>query len=134
MPMSRPFPLDVVAVGLGPFNLSLACLMQPLKDFSSLFLDRAAGFEWHPGMMLDDATLQNPFLADLVTLADPTSPFSYLNYCREQGRLYAYFLRENFYLTRREYTRYAQWACARLRTLRFHHEVTAIEHDPASGL
>lgn len=132
--MTRPSPHDVIAVGLGPFNLSLACLMQPLKDFSCLFLDRAAGFEWHPGMMLDDATLQNPFLADLVTLADPTSPFSYLNYCRDQGRLYAYFLRENFYLTRREYTRYAQWACARLRTLRFQHEVTAIEHDPASGL
>ncbi len=29
-------------------------------------------------MMLDDATIQVPFLADLVTMADPTSPFSFL--------------------------------------------------------
>ena len=29
--MTHPSPHDVIAVGLGPFNLSLACLMQPLK-------------------------------------------------------------------------------------------------------
>lgn len=125
---------DFIAVGLGPFNLSLACLMAPLKEHSGLFLERNGQFAWHPGMLVQGCTLQNPFLADLVSLADPTSRFSYLNYCKRQGRLYACYVRENLYLTRHEYNRYCQWAAAQLDSVRFHHEVTAIEHDAARGV
>lgn len=127
-------PYDFIAIGTGPFNLGLACLTQPLADCRGLFLERQPHFDWHPGLMLDDATLQNPFLADLVTLADPTSRFSYLNHCRAEGRLYRRFIREQFTLTRREYNRYCQWAAAQLPALRFGSEVTQLEHDPASGL
>jgi lysine N6-hydroxylase len=126
-------PYEFIAIGLGPFNLSLACLMAPLKEHSCLFLERNAGFDWHPGMLLDDATLQNPFLADLVSLADPTSRFSYLNYCRHQGKLYRHFIRENFYLTRREFNAYCRWAVSQLTNLRFDSEVTRIEHDASRG-
>jgi lysine N6-hydroxylase len=125
---------DFVAVGLGPFNLSLACLMAPLKEHGGLFLERGSQFAWHPGMLMDRCTLQNPFLADLVTLADPTSRFSYLNYCKQQGRIYSCYVRENFYLTRNEYNRYCQWAAAQLDSVRLQHEVTAIAHDAEHGL
>jgi lysine N6-hydroxylase len=125
---------DFVAVGLGPFNLSLACLMAPLKEHCGLFLERGSQFAWHPGMLMDRCTLQNPFLADLVTLADPTSRFSYLNYCKQQGRIYSCYVRENFYLTRNEYNRYCQWAAAQLDSVRFQHEVAAIAHDAEHGL
>ncbi|MEK8032758.1 SidA/IucD/PvdA family monooxygenase [Ideonella sp. DXS29W] len=124
---------DVVAVGLGPFNLSLACLLEPLAGVRSLFLEREPEFNWHPGLMLPDATLQNPFLADLVTLADPTSRFSYLNHCRAEGRLYRRFIRESYTLTRLEYNRYCQWATKQLGSLRFDSEVRQIEHDAARG-
>ena len=63
---------DLVGVGIGPFNLGLAALAAPL-DLDAVFLDRADEFRWHPGMMLEGATIQVPFLADLVTMADPTS-------------------------------------------------------------
>ena len=36
-------------------------------------------------------------MSDLVTLADPTSPYSFLNYLKEKGRLYSFYIRENFY-------------------------------------
>jgi lysine N6-hydroxylase len=124
---------DFMAVGLGPFNLSLACLMAPLKECRGLFLERNDHFEWHPGMLVERCTLQNPFLADLVSLADPTSPFSYLNYCKQQGRIYSCYVRENFYLTRQDYNRYCQWAAGRLDNVRFNHEVTSIEHDERGG-
>jgi lysine N6-hydroxylase len=127
-------PYDFIAIGLGPFNLSLACLMAPLKDHRGLFLERNAAFAWHPGMLVDRCTLQNPFVADLVSLADPTSRFSYLNYCKQQGRIYACYVRENFYLTRHEYNRYCQWAASRLDSVRFHHEVTALGHDDRRGV
>jgi len=125
---------DFIAIGLGPFNLSLACLTAPLKDHSALFLERNGEFAWHPGMLVERCTLQNPFVADLVSLADPTSPFSYLNYCKRQGRIYACYVRENFYLTRHEYNRYCQWAASQLDSVRFHHEVTAVAHDVRLGL
>ena len=125
---------DFIAVGLGPFNLSLACLMAPLKEHHGLFLERSSQFAWHPGMLMDSCTLQNPFLADLVSLADPTSRFSYLNYCKQQGRIYSCYVRENFYLTRQDYNRYCQWAAAQLDSVRFHHEVTGITHEPLQGV
>lgn len=125
---------DFVAVGLGPFNLSLACLMAPLKECRGLFLERSERFEWHPGMLVERCTLQNPFLADLVSLADPTSPFSYLNYCKQQGRIYSCYVRENFYLTRQEYNRYCQWAASRLESVRFQHEVSSLVHDEKLGV
>jgi lysine N6-hydroxylase len=127
-------PYDFIGIGLGPFNLGLACLADPLTEHRCLFLERQPQFDWHPGLLLDDATLQNPFLADLVTLADPTSRFSYLNHCRAEGRLYRRFIREQFTLTRREYNRYCQWAAAQLRSVRFGSEVTRIAHEPDSGL
>ena len=59
-------------------------------------------------MLLDDATLQVPFLADLVTMADPTSAYSYLNFLKDIGRLYSFYIRESFFPLRREYDDYCR--------------------------
>jgi lysine N6-hydroxylase len=80
-------------------------------------------------MMLDDATLQVPFLADLVSMADPTSRFSFLNYLKETGNLYPFYIRESFYPLRREYDDYCRWAADRLPNVRFGRSVTSVEHD-----
>lgn len=124
---------DFAAIGIGPFNLGLACLTAPIEGLDGIFLDRNDGFDWHPGMMLDGARLQTPFMADLVTMADPTSPFSVLNYLKQQGRLYPFYIRESFFLLREEYNRYCQWAVARLPNLRFGTEVERIDYDSAAS-
>ncbi|MFI8482830.1 lysine N(6)-hydroxylase/L-ornithine N(5)-oxygenase family protein [Pseudomonas sp. NPDC078700] len=121
---------DFIAIGLGPFNLGLACLSAPLKDVNCLFLEKKHEFSWHAGMLLDGTTLQNPFLADMVSMADPSNPLSYLNYCKQQGRLYTYYIRENWYLSRTEFDRYCKWAASQLESVRFQHEVQEIWHDP----
>jgi len=38
-------------------------------------------------MLIDSTTLQNPFLADLASLADPAR-YSFLNYCKEEDKIY----------------------------------------------
>jgi hypothetical protein len=68
---------DFAGIGVGPFNLGLAALSQPIEGLDGVFLERRESFDWHPGMMLEPAHLQVPFMADLVTLADPTSPYSF---------------------------------------------------------
>lgn len=120
---------DFVAVGLGPFNLGLAALAEPVDDLEGVFLEARQELAWHPGMMLDDATLQVPFLADLVTMADPTSPYSFLAFLKDTGRLYPFYIRESFYPLRREYDVYCRWVSERLSSLCFGHEVTRVEHD-----
>ncbi|MFJ6199067.1 lysine N(6)-hydroxylase/L-ornithine N(5)-oxygenase family protein [Micromonospora sp. NPDC092111] len=121
---------DFIAVGLGPYNLGLACLTEPIGTLDGLFLEARDDFDWHPGMLLDATRLQTPFIADLVTLADPTSPYSFLNYLKESGRLYPFYIRESFFPLRHEYNDYCRWAAAKLTSVRFGHEVTAVEYHP----
>ncbi|MER7165372.1 lysine N(6)-hydroxylase/L-ornithine N(5)-oxygenase family protein [Micromonospora sp. NPDC000207] len=122
---------DFVAIGLGPYNLGLACLTEPLDDLDGVFLEARPDFDWHPGMLLAGTRLQTPFLADLVTLADPTSPYSFLAYLKEQGRLYPYYIRESFFPLRTEYNDYCRWAAGKLPHLRFGHQVTDVRYDDA---
>ncbi|MGY0386329.1 lysine N(6)-hydroxylase/L-ornithine N(5)-oxygenase family protein [Nocardioides sp. WG-D5] len=120
---------DLIGIGLGPFNLGLAALADPIDELDCLFLEGRDRFDWHPGMMLDEATLQVPFLADLVTMADPTSRFSFLNFLKQTGRIYPFYIRENFLPHRREYNQYCQWVASQLGSVRFGQQVASVEHD-----
>ncbi|MGE4030801.1 MAG: lysine N(6)-hydroxylase/L-ornithine N(5)-oxygenase family protein [Thermoleophilia bacterium] len=128
--MTAPARHDVVGVGLGPFNLGLAALLDPVGDVDAVFLDARPEFSWHPGLMLPDAEVQVPFLADLVTLADPTSRHGVLQYLHEQGRLYRFYFLERMHLLRAEFDDYCRWVAGRLPSCRFGHRVDAVEPLP----
>lgn len=117
---------SLIGIGIGPFNLGLAALIEPVAGISALFFDQSESFDWHPGLMLPNATLQVPFMADLVTLADPTNKYSFLNFCKHTGRLYPFYIRENFNILRKEYNGYCQWVAKQLSNCRFGYEVIAI--------
>ncbi|MFJ9715041.1 lysine N(6)-hydroxylase/L-ornithine N(5)-oxygenase family protein [Streptomyces sp. NPDC101213] len=125
---------DFVGIGLGPFNLGLACLTEPIDALNGVFLESKPDFEWHAGMFLDGAHLQTPFMSDLVTLADPTSPYSFLNYLKEKGRLYSFYIRENFYPLRVEYDDYCRWAAGKLSSVRFSTTVAEVTYDEGTEL
>lgn len=120
---------DFIAIGLGPFNLGLAALTHDLPDADGVFLERRDSFAWHPGMMLEGATIQVPFMADLVTMADPTSRFSFLAHLKAVGRLYPFYIREDFNPLRAEYDQYCRWVADQLETIRWGHEVTTVERE-----
>jgi lysine N6-hydroxylase len=80
-------------------------------------------------MFLEGAHLQTPFMSDLVTLADPTSPYSFLNYLKESGRLYSFYIRENFYPLRVEYDDYCRWAASKLSSVRFGTTVEEVTYE-----
>ena len=126
-------PLDLLCVGVGPFGLGLACLADPLTDVRAAFLDAADGFDWHPGLLFEDATLQVPFLADLVTMADPTSRFSFLQWLKETGQLYPFYVRESFYPLRRDYNAYCRWAAERVRGVHWGHRVVGVTRAAGEG-
>ncbi|WP_425430470.1 lysine N(6)-hydroxylase/L-ornithine N(5)-oxygenase family protein [Desmospora activa] len=118
---------DLIGVGIGPFNLSLAAMLKAAPEIDALFLEQKSCFSWHPGLLLEGTTLQVPFLADLVTMADPTSPYSFINYLKEQRRLYHFYFLERFHIPRREYDHYCRWVSEQLHTCRFGQKVVDIE-------
>ncbi|MGD6817937.1 lysine N(6)-hydroxylase/L-ornithine N(5)-oxygenase family protein [Metabacillus sp. 113a] len=119
--------LDFIGIGIGPFNLGLAALSEG-SGLTSMFFDQKNGFTWHEGMLLEGTTLQVPFLADLVTMADASSPFSFLRYLQEQGRLYQFYFLESFHIPRKEYSLYCRWAAEKLPQCRFGTKVENVRH------
>src|SRR5690349_11846686 len=102
---------DALGVGVGPFNLSVAALADGLPKLRLRFFEQRKEFHWHPGMLFPEATIQVSFLKDLVTLADPTNRYSFLNFLFQKGRLYR-FLNVNFgRVSRVEFNQYLRWVC-----------------------
>lgn len=124
---------DIVGIGLGPFNLGLAALLDGIEA-DGLFLEQRPEFKWHEGMLIEGTTLEVPFLADLVTLADPTNPYSYLNYLRETGRIYEFYFYETFQIPRREYDDYLRWASERLGSCQFDRRVESVRWNASEKL
>ncbi|WXL25990.1 putative histamine N-monooxygenase [Ectopseudomonas mendocina] len=126
--MNQP-TVDIAGVGVGPFNLGLSALLSRHADIKAVFLERRPEFHWHEGLLLPGTTLQVPFLADLVTMADPTHPLSYLNYLHHHDRLYQFCYYDTFMVPRREYDHYCRWAVEQLPACHFGEEVTDVEYD-----
>ncbi len=117
---------DIIGVGIGPFNLGLAALLKPVTEINALFLEQKPQFHWHPGLLMEGTTIQVPFLADLVTMADPSSRFSFLSYLQAQSRLYHFYFWEQFHIPRREYNHYCQWVAQQLPSCHFGQRVETI--------
>lgn len=127
--------LDLAGVGIGPANLSLAALAAGVPGLRAGMFERRKEFRWHPGLLIEGATIQVPFLADLVTLVDPTSELSFLNYLRARDRLFPFYFSERFHLARTEYDDYCRWAAERLDSCHFGVTVTGIDrHEGAFRL
>jgi lysine N6-hydroxylase len=117
---------DVIGIGIGPFNLGLAALLDEVPDINALFLEKKTEFNWHPGMLIDGTTLQVPFFADLVSMADVRSKYSFLNYLQEHNRLYHFYFLEKFHIPRKEYNHYCRWVSEQLAQCRFGMEVERV--------
>ncbi|MEI5099982.1 SidA/IucD/PvdA family monooxygenase [Streptomyces sp. PmtG] len=133
-PTTPDVPRDLIGIGIGPFNLSLAALAHPLTDLNTAFYEQHPGFHWHPGLLIDGATLQVPFLADLVTLADPANPWSFLNYLKTRERLYPFYFAERFHIQRAEYDAYCRWTSDNLPHLHYGHQIDAVRWNPEHAL
>ncbi|MFC7372419.1 lysine N(6)-hydroxylase/L-ornithine N(5)-oxygenase family protein [Fictibacillus iocasae] len=110
---------DMIGVGIGPFNLGLAAMLQEKGGKEALFFERKSEFNWHKGMLIDGTTMQVPFFADLISMADVRSQFTFLNYLQEHDRLYHFYFLEKFNIPRTEYNHYCRWVADQLNSCRF---------------
>jgi lysine N6-hydroxylase len=70
-------------------------------------------------MLIDGTTLQVPFFADLVSMANVKSKYTFLNYLQEHNRLYHFYFLENFHIPRTEYNHYCRWVASQLEQCQF---------------
>ena len=109
---------DLIGIGFGPANLALAAAIEEEGDGAastdSLFLEVKPSYAWHPGMLISGALVQLSFLKDLVTLRNPQSRFTFLNYLQSKGRLDKFINLRNFYPTRVEFNDYFAWVAAQV--------------------
>lgn len=65
-----------------------------------------------------------------MSLADPTSPWTFLNYLRSRERLFPFYFAERFHIQRAEYDAYCRWVGESLPDLHFGHQVDAVRWNP----
>ncbi|HEU5471980.1 MAG TPA: SidA/IucD/PvdA family monooxygenase [Actinophytocola sp.] len=131
---------DVVGIGFGPSNLSLAVALDEHpgnvggRPISSAFFERQPSFGWHRNMLLPDATMQISFLKDLATFRNPSSRFSFVSYLHDAGRLVQFVNNQDFFPTRQEFHQYLEWAAASLSDrVSYNSDVRAIRLPPGTS-
>ncbi|MFI1735517.1 lysine N(6)-hydroxylase/L-ornithine N(5)-oxygenase family protein [Streptomyces acidicola] len=132
---------DVVGIGFGPSNLSLAIALEehgasaPQHPVKSHFFERQPTFGWHRNMLLPSTTMQISFLKDLVTFRNPMSRFSFISYLHASNRLVHFVNNQDFYPTRQEFHHYLEWAAAGLADrVTYAAEVTSIRPGTDGGV
>ena len=137
--MTRHRTVELLAVGAGPSNLALAAAIDELAPAelarNSLLIERSETVAWQRGMLLPWTQAQVSFLKDLVTLRDPRSRFSFLNYLHSVDRLNEFVNLGTFTPYRVEISDYLQWAANSLANVRIEYgrECAGIEPVTDSG-
>ncbi|MFF1462169.1 SidA/IucD/PvdA family monooxygenase [Streptomyces sp. NPDC058330] len=125
---------DVIGIGFGPANLALAIALEEQQiGLDVRFLDARAEPAWQPGMLLSGSDIQNHPSRDLVSLRNPRSRYSFLNYLFENGRLLEHLNLPAEFPLRKEYARYITWAARHFDHVvdygRRAADVRVVEHD-----
>ena len=131
--------IDLIGIGVGPANLSLAALLTTARDrgqtsLSSIFLERNPSICWHSQQMFPGTLMQTEFYRDLVTPIYPTSRFSFLNYLKSNTRLEQFFCSSSIYPSRREFEEYFNWVATQIADIVFAVNVSFVDYDPATSL
>ena len=127
--MQKEKIFDIIGIGIGPFNLGLAAMCDAIPGPNCLFIEQNSHFNWHSGLMIPGTRLQVPFYADLVTLADPCSKFSYMAFLKAKHRMFRFAIRENYFIPRQEYNEYCQWVAGQLPSLQFNRRCESIQYQ-----
>ncbi|MFV0301335.1 MAG: lysine N(6)-hydroxylase/L-ornithine N(5)-oxygenase family protein [Paracoccus sp. (in: a-proteobacteria)] len=120
---------DLIGIGIGPFNLSLAALADSVPDLRCRFVERRARFAWHPGLMIPGAMMQTSFLKDMVTPVLPTSRWSFVNYLVRNRRFFDFMAARRGTASRAEFADYMASVAHGLDSTEFGDPVEAIRHD-----
>jgi L-ornithine N5-monooxygenase len=129
--------VELLAVGAGPANLALAVALEELGldglAQNSLVIERGESVEWQRGLLMPWTRSQVAFAKDLVTLRNPRSEYTFLNYLRSVGRLDDFINMGSFTPYRIEVSGYLRWVAESLRDVRLELGCDCLSIEPARG-
>ncbi|EQA64609.1 lysine N(6)-hydroxylase/L-ornithine N(5)-oxygenase family protein [Leptospira alexanderi] len=106
---------DLIGIGFGPSNLSVAIQAKELGFFDKSkiqFLEKKDKFSWHPDMLLPNSYMQIHFLKDLISLDNPQSKYTFINFLKTNDRLLDFINQGISYPTRIEFNQYMRWVAS----------------------
>jgi len=114
--------VELLAIGAGPSNLALAVAIEELAPpemaRNSLIIEQHENIVWQRGMLLPWTRSQVSFLKDIVTLRNPRSKFTFVNYLHSVGRLDDFVNMAHFLPFRSEISAYLLWVAQSLTMVR----------------
>jgi L-ornithine N5-oxygenase len=114
--------VELLAIGAGPSNLALAVAVEELAPAelarNTLIVEQRDDVVWQRGMLMPWTQSQVSFLKDLVTLRNPRSAYSFVNFLHATGRLDQFINLGCFTPYRMEISDYLRWVARTLRDAR----------------
>lgn len=100
----------MIGIGFGPANIALAVALEEKGyDLDVRFVESRPAPSWQAAMMLDGSDIQNHPVRDLVSLRNPRSRYSFINFLFENGRLLDHLNVPMEFPLRKEYAQYVSW-------------------------
>jgi L-ornithine N5-monooxygenase len=129
--------VEILAIGAGPSNLALAVAVEELAPpqvaSDTLVIERYESIAWQRGMPLPWTQSQVSFLKDLVTLRNPLSRFSFINYLHSVGKLDDFTNMASFLPFHLEISDYLQWVVKSLAMVRIEYSRDCAGIEPVMG-
>lgn len=121
--------VDVLMIGAGPANLALAVALEECGRSGAargaMILEQHEDVKWQRNLMLPWARSQVSYVKDLVTLRNPRSRFSFLNFMHERGELDEFVNLGTFNPFRWQVSAYLQWVADSLEQVRVRYNARA---------
>ncbi|WP_068026031.1 SidA/IucD/PvdA family monooxygenase [Nocardia mexicana] len=131
------YDVDVLAIGAGPANLALAVALEESGATAlaenTLLLEQHPDVKWQRNLLLPWARSQVSFLKDLVTLRNPRSRYSFLNFLHERRQLDEFVNLSTFNPYRWELSEYQQWVAHSLEHVRVRYGARVRQAEPRRG-
>ncbi|GIG59846.1 L-ornithine N(5)-monooxygenase [Longispora fulva] len=116
-------------IGAGPSNLALAVALEecgsPEVAANSMIIEQYEDVKWQRNLLLSWTRSQVSYLKDLVTLRNPRSRFSFLNFLHERGELDEFVNLGTFHPFRWQLSTYQQWVADTLDNVKVRYGVRA---------
>jgi L-ornithine N5-oxygenase len=128
--------VELLAVGAGPSNLALAVALEELAPGlarDSLVIDRNQEVSWQRSMLMPEVLSNTSFLKDLVTMRNPRSKFTFLNYLHAIGRLDQFVNMGSFVPYRIEVADYLKWTAQSLSLVDLRLGVECVDIGPVEA-
>jgi L-ornithine N5-oxygenase len=126
--------VELLAIGAGPSSLALAVAVEELARTElagdTLIVEQQDDVVWQRGMLLPWTQSQVSFLKDLVTLRNPRSAFSFVNYLHSVGRLDQFINLGSFTPYRMEISGYLSWVARSLPNVRIEYGRRCVSVQP----